>query len=70
MNNYEKYYNDPEIVNEPAPLREVHAIRLMIHGETKDMTLDQRKLRLSKIVDVAQKEFGFKRVASAKDKLS
>ena len=30
--------NDPEIVNEPSALREVHAIRLKIYDEIKDMT--------------------------------
>ena len=48
--------------------QEVNAIRLKIYEKTKDMTLDQRKERLSKIVDAAQKKFGFKRIASAKDK--
>ena len=32
------------------------------------MTLGQRKERLDKIVDAAQKEFGFRRIASAKEK--
>jgi hypothetical protein len=36
------YMNDPEIVNEPSALREVHAIRLMIHDETKNMTRAER----------------------------
>jgi hypothetical protein len=35
---FEEYYNDPDIVDEPSALREVHAIRLMIHDETKDMS--------------------------------
>jgi len=34
----EEYMNDPEIVNEPSALREVHAIRLKIYDEIKDMT--------------------------------
>jgi len=34
----EDYINDPEIVNEPSALREVHAIRLKIYDEIKDMT--------------------------------
>ena len=38
----EAYMNDPDIINEPMPLREVHAIRLMIHDETKDMTPEER----------------------------
>jgi hypothetical protein len=36
------YMNDPDIINEPMALREVHAIRLMIHDETKDMTAAER----------------------------
>ena len=36
------YMNDPEIVNEPMPLREIYAIRLRISDETKDMTPEER----------------------------
>ena len=32
------YLNDPDIINEPAALREIHAIRLMINDKTKNMT--------------------------------
>lgn len=39
---YEDYYNDPDIINEPSALREVHAIRLMIQDRTKDMTPAER----------------------------
>ena len=38
----ESYMNEPDIINEPIPLREVHAIRLMIRDETKDMTPEER----------------------------
>ena len=38
MKTLNDYMNDPDIINEPMPLREVHAIRLMIYDETKDMT--------------------------------
>ena len=34
----EEYMNDPDIINEPLALREIHAIRLMIHDERKEMT--------------------------------
>jgi hypothetical protein len=34
----EDYMNDPDLADEPDALREVHAIRLKIHDETKDMT--------------------------------
>ena len=36
------YMYDPEIVNEPSPtMRELYAIRLMIHDETKDMSPEE-----------------------------
>jgi hypothetical protein len=36
------YLNDPALADEPEALREVHAIRLKIHDETKDMTPTER----------------------------
>jgi len=36
------YLNDPDLANEPAALREVHAARLMIQDETKEMTPEER----------------------------
>ena len=39
---FNDYLNDPDIVNEPSALREVHAARLMIQDETKDMTIAER----------------------------
>jgi hypothetical protein len=47
--------------------QEVNAIRLAIYQETKNMSLEQRKKRLCKIIDAAEKEYGFKRIANAKD---
>ena len=38
MKTLNDYMNDPSLVNEPMPLREIHAIRLMLYDETKDMT--------------------------------
>jgi len=38
---YEDYYNDPDIINEAPAMREIHAIRLMIHDETKDLTAEE-----------------------------
>ena len=32
------YLKDPDLANEPEALREVHAIRLKIRDETKEMT--------------------------------
>ena len=36
------YMNDPDIINEPMPLREIYAARLKISDETKDMTAEER----------------------------
>ncbi|MDR1574238.1 MAG: hypothetical protein LBS24_08005 [Clostridiales Family XIII bacterium] len=33
--------NDPDIAGEAMPMHEIHAIRLMIHDETKDMTPEE-----------------------------
>jgi hypothetical protein len=41
MNEYEKYMNDPDIIDEPMALREVHAIRLMLHEKTENMTPEE-----------------------------
>ena len=37
-----EYLKDPDLANEPAVLREIHAIRLMIQDETKGMTISER----------------------------
>ena len=34
--------NDPDIINEPMPWREIYAARLKIQDETKDMTTEER----------------------------
>lgn len=39
---HKKYLNDPDLADEPAALREIHAIRLKIRDETKDMTPEKR----------------------------
>jgi len=48
---------------------EINQIRLQIYEETKGLTPEQRKRRLSGIVDAAQREFGFKRTASPRNNL-
>ena len=42
MKTLSDYMNDPSVVNEQMPLREVHAIRMMIYDRTKDMTPAER----------------------------
>jgi hypothetical protein len=33
-----EYMNDPAIIHEPQAMREIHAIRLQIHDETRNLT--------------------------------
>ncbi len=63
-NSYDKFYNDPEIVNEPKSLREIHAIRLKIYDDTKNMNPTEIKNYYKKGKDIA-KAHGFKIVKSA-----
>ena len=41
MPEYDKYMLDSDIIEEPMPLREIHAIRLMLHEKTKHMNPDE-----------------------------
>jgi len=59
MNKFEKYMNDPEIVDEPMALREVHAIRLMIYNDTKKMTPIERKAYYNAGLDEVRKKYNF-----------
>jgi hypothetical protein len=52
--------NDPDIINEPMALREVHAIRLFIQAETKDLSPKQRLERTQNAVLEAEKRLGIK----------
>jgi len=47
---------------------EIDKIRLEIYEETKSLTREQRIERTNKIAEVAAKKFGFKIIASAKEK--
>ena len=38
---FDDYFYDPDIINEPTALREIHAIRLMINDERKGMTASE-----------------------------
>jgi hypothetical protein len=60
MSDLDRYMKDPDIVDEPMPLREVHAIRLMIRDETKDMNADERRAYYRKQVEDAGRLFGLK----------
>ncbi len=63
-NSFDKYLDDPDIINEPMPLREIHAIRLMIHDETKNMTPEQRRAYYTDGLDEVCRQFNIKVVPS------
>ena len=66
MKTLEDYMNDPSVAHLQMPLREVKAIRLMIHDETKDMTSSERTDYYNESMKRAQERgFNFKTVASA-----
>ena len=48
--------------------QEINRIRLEIYEETKDLTREQRIERTNRIGETAAKKYGFKIVASAKEK--
>ena len=57
-NHSEKYYNDPDIVNEPKAMREIHAIRLMDYEESKSMTDEEYMRKLRENANAVLKERG------------
>jgi len=60
------YMNDPSVVDEPMPLREVHAIRLMIYDETKDMTSAEKTTYYNDSLKEIQGKYNIKVVPSVK----
>lgn len=66
MSKLDKYMNDPDIMNEPMPLREVHAIRLMIQDEIQDMTPKERAAYWKKEDLEVMEKYGLQRQAAEK----
>ena len=66
MKTLNDYMNDPSVASEQMPLREVHAIRLMLYDRTKDMTSAERTAYYNQRGAEAAKKYGFKVVQSAK----
>jgi len=58
--------NGAEIVNEPMPLREIHAIRLKIYDETKGMTTDERRAYYTNEPGEICRDFNIEIVSSAR----
>ena len=66
MNSLDRYMYDPEIINEPMPLREIHAIRLKIYDETKNMTVDERRAYYTEGLDEICQQYNIKIVPNAR----
>ena len=60
MKTLDHYMNDPSVAHLQMPLREVKAIRLMVHDEIKDMTPSEVTAHYSKSFEEMQKKYGFK----------
>ena len=60
MSDLAKYLNDPEIVNEPMPLREVHAIRLMLRDETEHMKPEEYAAFINSEAEAVISKYGLK----------
>jgi hypothetical protein len=60
MSNLKPYMNDPDLVNEPSALREVHAIRLKIQDETKGMTPSEYNARVRERSQALLDSYGIK----------
>lgn len=60
MTKLDRYMQDPSIVSEPMPLREVHAIRLMIYDDIKDMATSEINNYYKRGFEEVQKRHGFK----------
>ena len=66
MKTLNDYMSHPSVVSEPMPLREVHAIRLMIYDETKDMTPAERTAYYNDSLNEIKGIYNLKVVSSAR----
>ena len=66
MKTLNDYINDPSVINEQMPLREVHAIRLMIHDETKNLTPSEKTAYYDNVRKEAQEKYGIQFVPSVR----
>lgn len=57
------YFNDPDIIDEPIPLRSVHAIRLMLNDELNGMLPEERAALINERTEAVMKEFGLDRLS-------
>ncbi len=60
MKSLETYMRDPDIADEPLPLREIHAIRLKIQDDTQNMTPKERAARTAEQAKKLIEQYGLK----------
>lgn len=60
MTKLDEYMQAPSVVNEPMPLREVHAIRLMIYDDIKGMTPEEVSSYYMRGFEELKKQYNFK----------
>ncbi len=58
MKSLEEHMRDPDIADEPLPLREIHAIRLKIQDETKSMTPKERAGNTARQAEKLLEQYG------------
>jgi hypothetical protein len=64
MKTIQEYLNDPRLLNDPGlseapdPVREVHAIRLMLQDRRANMTAEERRADIQKRSDAFLAECG------------
>ena len=64
--NSNRYMNDSDIINEPMPLREIHAIRLKISDEIKNLKVDERRAYYTAGLDEIRQQYNIRIIPSAK----
>jgi hypothetical protein len=59
MKTIEDYMDDPAIADEPLPVREIHAARLLIQDERKGMTVREFSEAAKEDAIAIAKKYGF-----------
>jgi hypothetical protein len=59
----EEYMNDPEIINEPMPMREIYASRFKIQDELEGMSFQERADYMNAKGAKICKEYNIKMIA-------
>jgi hypothetical protein len=60
MSDFTKYMDDLDIINEPMPLREIHATRLMLNDKIKHMSHEEHAAFINKEAQIIIDRYGLK----------